>query len=128
MAPRLTGQAARPWAISVLGSLTRIGLQLWLHELGARLIRNVGRRVRGPGVVRRPRVLDLRAFAVAQELRDRAGDLRAEADEPDDKTEKDALHLARLLQLDQISGMRVPDEAEEAARDLVRARDDVRAS
>jgi transposase len=39
---------------------------------------------------------------------------------------KDALHLARLLRKDEFTGVRVPTEAEEAARDLVRAREDVR--
>jgi transposase len=39
---------------------------------------------------------------------------------------RDALHLAKLLRLDEITGVRVPTEAEEAARDLVRAREDVR--
>ena len=38
----------------------------------------------------------------------------------------DALHLARLLRLDEITSIRVPSIDEEAARDLVRARDDVR--
>jgi transposase len=40
---------------------------------------------------------------------------------------RDALHLARLLRMDQIVEVRVPGEAQEAARDLVRAREDVRA-
>jgi transposase len=39
---------------------------------------------------------------------------------------KDALLLARLLQVGQITGIRVPTVSEEAARDLVRAREDVR--
>ncbi len=39
---------------------------------------------------------------------------------------RDALHLARLLRLDQFTAVRVPSAAEEAARDLVRAREDVR--
>ena len=39
---------------------------------------------------------------------------------------RDAWHLARLLQRDQIVAVRVPDVAQEAARDLVRAREDVR--
>jgi transposase len=39
---------------------------------------------------------------------------------------RDALHLARLLRLDEITSVRVPGVAEEAARDLVRAREDVR--
>ena len=40
---------------------------------------------------------------------------------------RDALHLARLLRLDEIVSVRVPSVAQEAARDVVRARDDVRA-
>jgi transposase len=40
---------------------------------------------------------------------------------------RDAEHLARLALLGQISPVRVPGRADEAARDLVRAREDVRA-
>jgi transposase len=36
---------------------------------------------------------------------------------------RDALHLARLLRLDEVKPVRVPTTAEEAARDLVRARE-----
>ena len=39
---------------------------------------------------------------------------------------RDALHLARLLQLGQIVAVAVPSVEQEAARDLVRAREDVR--
>ncbi|HEU5427046.1 MAG TPA: IS110 family transposase [Actinocrinis sp.] len=39
---------------------------------------------------------------------------------------RDALHLAKLLRLDEITAVRVPSEAQESARDLVRAREDVR--
>jgi transposase len=39
---------------------------------------------------------------------------------------RDALHLARLLHLGEITAVRVPSVEQEAARDLVRARDDVR--
>ena len=39
---------------------------------------------------------------------------------------KDALHLAQLLAVGQVCAVVVPDEETEAARDLVRARDDVR--
>lgn len=43
------------------------------------------------------------------------------------KTDKnDALHLARLLHLGEIVEVTIPDVATEAARDLVRAREDVR--
>jgi transposase len=40
---------------------------------------------------------------------------------------RDAERLARLLRLGELVAVRVPDELEEAARDLVRAREDVRA-
>ena len=40
---------------------------------------------------------------------------------------KDAVHLARLLRLDEITAVAVPTVAQEAARDLVRAREDCRA-
>lgn len=40
---------------------------------------------------------------------------------------RDALHLARLLAVGEIAEVAVPDEETEAARDLVRARDDARA-
>jgi transposase len=39
---------------------------------------------------------------------------------------RDALHLAKLLRLDEVVSVRVPSAAEEAARDLVRAGEDVR--
>ena len=39
---------------------------------------------------------------------------------------RDALLLARLLKMDELVAVRVPTEAEESARDLVRARDDAR--
>ena len=39
---------------------------------------------------------------------------------------KDAVHLARLLRLDEITAVAVPTVDQEAARDLVRAREDAR--
>ncbi|GAB3611656.1 IS110 family transposase [Humibacter ginsengiterrae] len=39
---------------------------------------------------------------------------------------RDAVLLARLLRMDELTAVRVPTEAEESARDLVRARDDAR--
>ena len=39
---------------------------------------------------------------------------------------RDALHLARLLRMDQIVEVRVPSVGQEAARDVVRVREDVR--
>jgi transposase len=40
---------------------------------------------------------------------------------------RDALRLAKLLHIGELPGVRVPTQDEEAARDLVRSRDDVRA-
>ena len=40
---------------------------------------------------------------------------------------RDAERLVRLLRLEELTAVRVPDELEEAARDLVRAREDARA-
>jgi transposase len=39
---------------------------------------------------------------------------------------RDALHLARLLRLDEVTSVHVPSVGQEAARDLVRAREDCR--
>ena len=39
---------------------------------------------------------------------------------------RDAVHLARLLRLDEVTAVAVPTVAQEAARDLVRAREDAR--
>ena len=39
---------------------------------------------------------------------------------------KDAVHLARLLRLDEITAVTIPSVDQEAARDLVRAREDCR--
>src|SRR4051794_4143212 len=39
---------------------------------------------------------------------------------------RDAARLARLLHIGEVPGVTVPSEAQEAARDLVRAREDVR--
>lgn len=39
---------------------------------------------------------------------------------------KDAVHLARLLRLDEITAVAIPSADQEAARDLVRAREDCR--
>lgn len=41
---------------------------------------------------------------------------------------RDAERLVRLLRLEELTPVRVPDEIEEAARDLVRAREDARGS
>lgn len=74
----------------------------------------------GFGLARTLRAAGLRCVVVApSKLQRPAGD-RVKTDA------RDALHLARLLRMDEITSVRVPSLAEEAARDLVRAREDVR--
>ena len=73
-------------------------------------------------------------FGLARRLR--AGGVRCEVAAPSKlqrpsgdrvKTDaRDAEHLCRLLRLDEFTAVAVPDEATEAARDLVRAREDCR--
>lgn len=73
-------------------------------------------------------------FTLARALR--AGGVRCEVLAPSKlqrpvgervKTDaRDALHIAKLLRLDEIVAVRVPSESQEAARDLVRAREDAR--
>ncbi len=73
-------------------------------------------------------------FGLARSLR--AGGVRCEVAAPSKlqrpsgnrvKTDaRDAEHLCRLLRLDEFTAVAVPDEATEAARDLVRAREDCR--
>jgi len=58
--------------------------------------------------------------AAASKLQRPAGD-RVKTDA------RDALHLARLLRLDEVTPVRVPSAEEESARDLVRAREAARA-
>ena len=69
-----------------------------------------------------------RALTAAGALRG-GGALEAGAPRPGDKVKtdrRDAERLARLLRIGELPGVRVPTEAEEAARDLVRAREDCR--
>ncbi|HEV2345636.1 MAG TPA: IS110 family transposase [Actinocrinis sp.] len=74
----------------------------------------------GFGLARALRAAGLRCEVVApSKLARPAGD-RVKTDA------RDALHLARLLHLDEFTTVRVPSVAEEDARDLVRAREDVR--
>jgi transposase len=73
-------------------------------------------------------------FTLARALR--AGGVRCEVLAPSKlqrpvgqrvKTDaRDALHIAKLLKLDEIVAITVPSESQEAARDLVRAREDAR--
>lgn len=74
----------------------------------------------GFGLARTLRAAGLRCEVVApSKLQRPAGD-RVKTDM------RDAVHLAKLLRLDEFTGVRVPSVAEEGARDLLRAREDVR--
>jgi transposase len=74
----------------------------------------------GFGLYRHLRAAGIRCeVAAPSKLQKPAGD-RVKTDA------KDALHLARLLRLDEITSVVVPTLAQEAARDLVRAREDCR--
>jgi transposase len=90
------GQLAGPVAVAYEAGPTGFGLARQLAAAGVRCV------VAAPSRLQRP-----------------AGD-RVKTDA------RDALHLARLLRMDQVVAVRVPDEAQEAARDLVRAREDCR--
>ncbi len=74
----------------------------------------------GFGLARALRAAGVRCEVVApSKLQRPAGD-RVKTDE------RDAKHLARLLRMDQFTAVRVPETAREAARDLVRAREQCR--
>jgi transposase len=75
----------------------------------------------GFGLARAVRAAGVRCEVVAPSKLQRPSGDRVKTDA------RDALHLARLLRLDEITRVRVPTVAQEAARDLVRAREDVRA-
>jgi transposase len=111
----VTGQVTRqrlvPTGDAVLG---------WLHRLPAPVAVAYEAGPSGFGLARQLAAAGVRCVVAApSKLQRPAGD-RVKTDA------RDAWHLARLLQLDQIVAVRVPDVAQEAARDLVRAREDVR--
>ena len=88
---------ARPGAVTYEAGPTGFGLARFLTAAGVRCL------VAAPSKLQRP-----------------SGD-RVKTDA------RDALHLARLLQLGEIVEVTVPSVEQEAARDLVRAREDARA-
>jgi transposase len=74
----------------------------------------------GFGLARQLRAAGVRCVVAAPSKLQRPAADRVKTDA------RDALHLARLLRMDQIVAVRVPSVEQEAARDLVRAREDVR--
>ena len=89
-------ELAGPAAVAYEAGPTGFGLALELTAAGVRCV------VAAPSKLQRP-----------------AGD-RVKTDA------RDAVHLARLLRMDQVVAVRLPSAGQEAARDLVRAREDVR--
>ncbi|MGB5935644.1 MAG: transposase, partial [Ornithinimicrobium sp.] len=85
-----------PVAVTYEAGPTGFGLSRVLNEAGVRCV------VAAPSKLQRP-----------------SGD-RVKTDA------KDAVHLAKLLRLDQVTAVTVPSADTEAARDLVRAREDCR--
>ena len=111
----VTGQVAQrrlvPTAEAVLG---------WLGQLAGPVAVAYEAGPTGFGLARRLTVAGVRCVVVApSKLQRPAGD-RVKTDA------RDALHLARLLRMDQVVEVRVPSVEQEAARDLVRAREDAR--
>jgi transposase len=74
----------------------------------------------GFGLARALRVAGVRCEVVAPSKLERPSGDRVKTDR------RDAVRLARLLRIGEVPVVRVPSEAEEAARDLVRAREDAR--
>jgi transposase len=75
----------------------------------------------GFGLARALTVAGVRCVVVAPSKLERPPGDRVKTDK------RDAARLARLLHIGELPAVRVPTEAEEAARDLVRAREDARA-
>jgi transposase len=74
----------------------------------------------GFGLARALQAAGVRCVVVAPSKLERPPGDRVKTDR------RDAERLARLLRIGELPGVRVPSEAEEAARDLVRAREDAR--
>jgi transposase len=74
----------------------------------------------GYGLARTVRAAGVRCEVVAPSKLARPSGDRVKTDA------RDAMHLARLLRMDEFTPVRVPTEAQESARDLVRAREGAR--
>jgi len=99
---------------------TFAGVSSWLAELPAPVAVTYEAGPTGFGLARELTGAGVRCLVAAPSKLQRPPGDRVKTDA------RDALHLARLLQMDQIVPVRVPDLEQEAARDLVRAREDVR--
>jgi len=111
----LSGQVARRRL-----SPTFEGLSSWLAELPAPVAVAYEAGPTGFGLARQLTAAGIRCVVAAPSKLQRPPGDRVKTDA------RDALNLARLLRMDQIVEVRVPGVEQEAARDLVRAREDVR--
>jgi len=96
------------------------GVAAWLAELPAPVAVAYEAGPTGFGLARQLTAAGVRCVVAAPSKLQRPTGDRVKTDS------RDALHLARLLRMDQIVEVRVPSVEQEAARDLVRAREDVR--
>jgi transposase len=96
------------------------GISRWLAELPQPVAATYEAGPTGFGLVRQLTAAGVRCVVAAPSKLQRPTGDRVKTDT------RDAEHLARLLRMDQIVPVRVPSDVEEAARDLVRAREDVR--
>ena len=92
----------------------------WIGRLGGPVAVAYEAGPTGFGLARALTVAGVRCEVLAPSKLQRPAGARVKTDA------RDALHLARLLHLDEYVSVRVPSSGEEAARDLVRAREDVR--
>jgi transposase len=96
-------------------------IRSWVRELPGPVAVAYEAGPTGFGLARALRADGIRCEVVAPSKLQRPAGQRVKTDA------KDALHLARLVRLDEFTAVRVPDVEEESARDLVRARENCRA-
>src|SRR6476659_7470939 len=96
------------------------GVSAWLAELPAPVAVTYEAGPTGVGLARQLTSAGIRCVVAAPSKLQRPPGNRVKTDS------RDARHLANLLRMDQVVEVRVPSVEQEAARDLVRAREDVR--
>jgi len=111
----VTGETARRRVVPTFEGVTD-----WLAELPAPVAVAYEAGPTGFGLARQLTAAGIRCVVAAPSKLQRPPGDRVKTDS------RDAQHLAKLLRMDQIVEVRVPSVEQEAARDLVRAREDVR--
>jgi transposase len=110
----VTGETARRRVVPTFEGVTD-----WLAELPAPVAVAYEAGPTGFGLARQLTAAGIRCVVAAPSKLQRPPGDRVKTDS------RDAQHLAKLLRMDQIVEVRVPSVEQEAARDLVRAREDV---